>query len=123
MVGDNPIRWSDPATWPWVFYVWVAFALAGLAKPAWGWLRRERAAGWPIADGRVESVEITKPRFSLTTKSGYYVAELRYSYSVAGTLHSGRYRRDLPTEYEAEEFVRDLQGKPVAVHCNPTTPS
>ncbi len=123
MFADTPVRWTDPATWPWMFYVWAAFALAGLAKPAWSWLRRKRAAGWPIADGRIESVEITKPSFSFTTKRGYYVAEIGYSYSFAGSLHSGRYKREFPTEHEAEEFVRDLQGKPVAVQCNSTSPS
>jgi hypothetical protein len=106
-----------------VFYVWVAFALAGLAKPAWSWFRRQRAAGWPVAEARIESIEVTKPSFSFTTKRGYYVAELGYSYSVAGTSHWGRYRREFPTEGEAEEFVRDLKGKPVAVHCNSTSPS
>src|ERR1019366_2683658 len=123
MIAGNPIRWNDPATWPWMFWIWAAFALAGLAKPAWSWLRRKRAAGWPVAEGRIESVEITKPSFSFTTKRGYYVAELGYSYSVAGTPHSGRYRREFPTEHEAEEFVRDLKGKPVAVHCDSTSPS
>jgi hypothetical protein len=106
-----------------MFYVWAALVLVGWAKPAWNWFRRKRAAGWPLAEGRIESVEITKPRFSFTTRRGYYVAELGYSYSVAGTHYSRRYNRELPTEYEAEEFVRDLQGKPVAVHCNPATPS
>jgi hypothetical protein len=123
MIAGSPIRWNDPATWPWMFYVWAAFALAGLAKPAWSWLRRNRATGWPVAEGQIQSVEITKPRFSFTTKRGYYVAELGYSYSVAGTAHSGRYRREFPTQHEAEEFVRDLKGKPVAVHCNSTSPS
>src|SRR5580704_12099888 len=119
MFADAPIRWTDPTTWPWMFCVWAAFALTGLAKPAWNWLRRQRAGGWPTAEGRIESVEITKPNFSFTTKRGYYVAELGYSYSVAGTPHSGHYRREFPTEHEAEEFVRDLKGKPVAVHCKP----
>jgi hypothetical protein len=123
MIASSPIRWNDPATWPWMFYVWAAFALAGLAKPTWSWLRRKRAAGWPVAEGRIESVEITKPSFSFTTKRGYYVAELGYSYSVAGTPHSGRYRREFPTEHEADEFVRDLQGKAVAVHYKPGSPS
>jgi hypothetical protein len=106
-----------------MFYVWAAFVLVGLAKPAWSWFRRKRGAGWPVAEGRIESAEITKPSFSFTTKRGYYVAELGYSYSVAGTSHWGRYRREFPTQHEAEEFVRDLKGKPVAVHCNSTSPS
>jgi hypothetical protein len=64
-----------------MFYMWAVFALAGLAKPAWNWFRRQRAGGWPVAEGRIESVEITKPSFSFATKRGYYVAELGYSYS------------------------------------------
>lgn len=123
MLVGVPIRWTDPATWPWMFYVWAAFALAGLAKPAWSWLRRGRAVSWPVAEGRIESVEVSKPTFAFTTKSGYYVAELGYSYSIAGTRHSGRYRREFPSEGEAEEFVRDLQDRAVAVHYNSTSPS
>jgi hypothetical protein len=60
---------------------------------------------------------------SFTASSSCYFAELGYSYSVAGSSHSGRYKREFPTEHEAEEFVRDLKGKPVAVHCNSTSPS
>jgi hypothetical protein len=123
MISNSPIRWTDPAMWPWMFYVWAVFALAGLAKPAWNWFRRERAGGWPTAEGRIESVEITKPSFSFTTKRGYYIVELGYSYSVAGTPYSGRYKREFPTEPEAEEFVRDLKGKPVSVHCDSNRPS
>lgn len=104
-------------------YVWLAFLMAGWMAPAWRWLRRKRAAGWPVADGRIESVEVRKPNFSFTTRRGYYVAELGYSYSVAGTLNSGRYKRDFPTEREANEFVRDLKEKAVVVHHDPAKPS
>jgi hypothetical protein len=116
MISDGPIRWTDPVTWPWVFYVWLAFILAGFAKPAWNRLRNQRATSWPVTDGRVESVQIDKPSLSFTTKRGYYIAELGYSYSVAGTRNSGRYKRDFPTQHEAEEFVRDLRGTAVVVH-------
>jgi hypothetical protein len=68
---------------------------------------------------RAASVEVNKPSFSFTTKRGYYVADLGYSYSVAGTLNSGRYKREFPTQQEADEFVRDLRDKAVAVHYNP----
>jgi hypothetical protein len=106
-----------------MLYVWLAFILAGRSFPAWGWLRRKRATGWPVADGRVESVKVSNRRLSFTVNRSYYFAELGYSYSVAGTLNSGRNRRDFPTEQEAEEFVRDLQGKAVVVHYNPGKPS
>jgi Protein of unknown function (DUF3592) len=123
MIATTPFRWTDPATWPWIVYVWLAFLLVGWMLPAWRWLQRKKAAGWPVADGRIESVEVSKPNFSFTTKRGYYIAELGYSYSVAGTRNSGRYKRDFPTEMEADEFVRDLQDKAVVVHYNPAKPS
>lgn len=85
IISGAPFRWTDPATWPWMFYVWLAFILAGWSVPAWRWLQRKRAVGWPAADGRIESVEVSKPSFSFTTKRGYYLAELGYSYSVART--------------------------------------
>ena len=123
MLAAAPFRWTDPATWPWMFYVWLAFILAGWTVPLWRWLQRKRASGWPTTEGRIQSVEVSKPSFSFTTKRGYYVANIGYSYSVAGTLNSGRYKRDFPTEREADEFVRDLQDKAVVVHYNPGNPS
>jgi hypothetical protein len=122
MFEAAPFQWTDPATWPWMVYVWLAFILAGWMVPLWRWLQRRRASGWPVAEGRIESVEIRKPSFSFTSKQGC-VAELGYTYLIAGSPHSGRYKREFPTEHEAEEFVRDLQGKAVAVHCNSTNPS
>jgi hypothetical protein len=97
--------------------------LIGAAKPAWRWIRRGRGENWPLADGRIDSAEISKPTFSLSAKSGHYLAKLLYSYSFAGVSYSGLYTRGIPTEDEAEEFVRGLQGKPIVVHYNPEKPS
>jgi len=88
MLAAAPFRWTDPATWPWMFYVWLAFIFAGWSFPAWRWLRRKRAAGWPVADGRIESVKVSNRRLSFTVNRSYYFAELGYSYSVAGALNS-----------------------------------
>jgi hypothetical protein len=51
------------------------------------------------------------------------VAELGYSYSTAGKVETGFYKREFGTEMEASEFVRELKGKPVVVHYNPIKPS
>jgi len=123
MFAEAPIRWTDPTTWPWIFFVWLTFVAVGFVKPAWSWIQRKRAAGWPTADGRIEAVEVRKSSFSFTTKRGSYVAELKYSYSVAGAFNSGRYERQFSTEYEAAEFVRDLQGRPIVIHYNSARPS
>jgi len=90
---------------------------------SWRWLKRRRAAGWPIADGRIEWTEVTKPTFSFTTKRGYYVAQVGYSYSVAGSSNSGLYKREFPTEPAADDFVRDLKGKAVTVRYSLSKPS
>jgi Protein of unknown function (DUF3592) len=123
MITTAPIRWTDPTTWPWIIYLWLALLVGGWLLTSWRWLKRRRAAGWPIADGRIESTEITKPSFSLATKRGYYVAEVAYSYSIAGSVHSGVYKREFPTELAAGDFVRDLKGKAVAVRYSPSKPS
>jgi hypothetical protein len=64
-----PFHWADPGTWPWVIYVWLAFMLAGWMIPGRRWLRCRRASGWPVVDGRIESVDVNKPNFSFTTKA------------------------------------------------------
>jgi len=99
MNSGNPIHWTDPSTWPWFFYVWLALFLAGWLKPLWRWIQRNRASSWPTATGQIESASVNEPkRFFLSTSSrgsAAYVAELGYSYSVAGTVHAGFYKRDL----------------------------
>lgn len=123
MVTGAPIRWTDPSTLPWIIWVWITFFLLSWIAPFWKWLQRNRAASWPISDARIESLKVAKPGVSFTTKRGYYSAQLGYSYSVAGSIHSGIYKRDIPSEPEAHEFVRDLQGRSVPTHYNPSNPS
>jgi hypothetical protein len=123
MFANAIFRWTDPATWPWIFYVWLAMILAGWSVSLWRWLKRKRAAGWPIAYGRIESAEVTKASFSLTANRGRYVAQLGYAYSIAGNVYSGVYKREFSIEPAAEDFVRDLKGKAIAVRYSPAQPS
>ena len=60
-------------------------------------------------DGRIESVFVSKPNFSLTKKRGYYVAEVGYSYSVAGLLNSGFYERDEVQCAVVNAVIRELR--------------
>jgi hypothetical protein len=126
MLEDSPLKWSDPSTWPWFIYLWIAVMLSGFLKPAWRWVQRRRAADWPIATGHIESVEVTQPKttlFSNRSRSAPYVAELRYSYMTAGGRNAGWYRRDFATEREACGFVRDLKDKPLAINYDTAKPS
>lgn len=124
MLSGNSIRWTDPSTWPWVVYFWLALLLAGWARPIWRWFRRRQASSWPTAPGRIESVAV-KPKkqfLAFTTPRGRapaFTAELTYSYSVEGHHYSGYYEREFGSEEEGSEFLRDLRGKSVIVSYNP----
>jgi hypothetical protein len=109
-------------------WVWLAFMVAGWVKPAWRRVQKSRAAGWPVGEGRIESVDVSQPKqlgifTSPKSRSSRQVAEIGYSYSVAGNFHAGRYKRDFATEEEAWDFLRDLKGKPVSVRYSPDKPS
>jgi hypothetical protein len=124
ILSNQTMRWTDPRTWPWFFYFWLLLMLAGWAKPVWQWLQRKRAQDWPTTEGHIESADVNKAGgFGLRKRSGQYVAELGYSYSVAGERHGQLYKRDFSTEPEAWEFVRDLKDKQIAVQYNPSKPS
>jgi hypothetical protein len=94
----------------------------------WPWLKRRRSRDWPVAQGGIESTSVGPAKLfgagSFTRdKSDRYSAEIAYSYSVDGERYSGRYAQNFTDEDEAEEFVRDLQGKPVAIRFNSRKPS
>ena len=120
-------QWTDPHTWPWLVYVWILFLLIGSAKPVWRWLQRRRAQSWPTVQGRIESVDVHEKKSFLISstpkgRTAAYVAELNYSYTIDGKYWSGQYVKEFGGEDEAREFVRDLQGNPVAVAYNPQDP-
>ncbi len=128
MNSGNPIHWTDPSTWPWIVYLWLAMLAVGWVKPLWRWFQRNRASTWPTVSSQIESVTVSEAKrsfFSTSPRgsSPSYVAELGYSYSTAGNVEAGFYKREFGTEGEASEFARDLKGKPVVVHYNPNKPS
>jgi hypothetical protein len=128
MLAAAPFRWTDLTTWPWMFYVWAAFAIAGLAKPAWSWLQRRRAAGWPVADGRIESVKVSNRRLSFPANRSYCFAELGYSYSVAetfilvatgATFQLNRKQRSLCAISKAtRSWFTTIPANPPILHCS-----
>lgn len=124
MSPDAPFRWSEPTTWPWFVWFWVVLLVAGWLQPVWRWLLRRRIEAWPTTQGRIESTELIRRKVFSSAQWGNsdYTADIRYSYSVAGTTNSGRYKRGFPTEQEAKEFVRDLQGTHVVIHYDPNKP-
>ena len=117
----TPIRWSNPSTWPWMFYVWIGIVVAANAVGIWRWVKRWMAQGWPTAEGRIESTSIERRTGFLRGVNNRtpFTASLRYSYSLDGQNLSGVFTRRFGTEAEGKEFVRSLEASRVVVSYNP----
>ena len=108
MISGSPFRWTEPSTWPWIVYVWLALILVGWLRPVWRWIKRQRASSWPTVSGQIEYASVSEAQSSFFTSRGgnspSHVGELGYSYFVAGNTYSGRYKREFWSEEEALEF-------------------
>jgi hypothetical protein len=104
---------------------------AGYAKRAWRRLQQSRTMSWPLAEGRIELVDVGERSWwdlsanlrGFSVSSARNVAALGYSYSVAGIVHSGTYKQEFEVEEDAWEFARRLKGGSVTVQYNPNKPS
>ena len=124
MIADQEhFDWSRPETWPWIVYLWLGFAIIAALPQLWRWLRRRRAAEWPIANGTITSAVVSKPGFAIFSKRVPYRGELSYSFTCAGEHYAGKYSRDFYSENEAESFIHGLEGQSVPIHHNPSRPS
>ena len=122
MLAGDALKWSDPTTWPWFAYVWVAVVLTGAVKYAARWLQARQVANWPAAEGRVEFAEVSPAKegfFTLDRRGTQFLAQFVYSYSAGEGRESGRFQRKFASERSAHEFVRDLKGKPIMVRYDP----
>ena len=123
----GPIHWTDPKTWPWIVYAWIALTLGGFLKPLWATYQKRRAESWPSANGKIESAEVINGKrrafLGISLKTDVIVGILGYSYSTDGTLYKGSYEQTFGTQEEAHEFVRELEGMAVTIQYNPGRPS
>lgn len=97
-----------------VAYILLVTALLFLKRlPAW--LRSVRGAGWPQAEGRVETVNVR-------TFSEQSLAEAAYWYLVEGERYAGYFSRQFADEQDAWDFLRPLQGQSIFVRYKPGRP-
>jgi len=118
---------SDFWTSHWQIGFFVVIALLTSLPHLWRWWKKRTALQWPTTPGRIESAEIPPPAkvlgMTLTpAKNRVVKARLVYSYAPVGEQFRGKYERDFGREEEAQDFLRDLQGKAVEVHFDPRRP-
>jgi len=106
-----------------MIWVWIAFVAIGSLPKLWQWLQRKAAENWPTTPAKIENTEIGRAKWSVNRSSRGLVAQLHYSYSVAGEYYSGTFEKSFATEAEAEEFLRDLTGKSTFVRYKADQPA
>jgi hypothetical protein len=88
----------------WIALVTVWFLISRLP----GWFRSVRARTWPVANGRIETVNVKE--FGQQA-----LGEFGYSYLVGGDRYSGYFSWQFGDEQQAWDYVTDLKGRPVIV--------
>jgi hypothetical protein len=97
-----------------VAYILLVTALLFIKRlPAW--LRSVRGAGWPTAEGRVETVNVR-------TFSDQSVGEVAYSYLVEGERYAGYFSRQFADEQDAWDFLRPLPLQSIFIRYKPGRP-
>lgn len=107
----------------------MLFELALLAAIVWGIRRlsisssrriQNVARDWPSADGTVEHAS---PKMVGEGRSGYWVGELSYSYSVAGDYYAGVAELPATGEESASRAVHGWKDRKVRVRYLPSDPA
>jgi hypothetical protein len=78
-------------------------------------IRSIRAASWPVAQGKVETVGIN-------AFAGQSLTQIGYSYSVEGVRHSGYFARQFADEQDAWSYAAPLKDQAVVVRYEPVKP-
>lgn len=120
---NDLVKWTDPRSWPFPVYIWLAFAAFGIGSAAWNRYKISRANGWPTAQARIESVDVEHPKTLGLVDTRRMTGVISYSYSAMGSTYAGRYSRTFGDVASAHELIRDLKNKNVTVNVNPENPS
>ena len=108
--------------------LFITGAAIGLAKYGWRLWRRHGSETWPPVQANIESVTVRRNdevgiSFGGPHRSGGWIGELAYSYSVAGEYYSGFYEAPFLSEKNAWDFVDQFKGKTVFVRYKPEDPT
>jgi len=104
---------------PWFVFPFITIVILLVLLGIWERLVRIRARSWPVAQGNIDSIKIEERK----GKHHRWYARLYYSFSVLGRRYTGRYSQEFSYQDDAENWIRDLQGKPVAVHYSSRFPA
>jgi len=123
VIPSNWHDWLNPARWSPIIWIWLAFAVIGFLPRVWRRWQRRQAESWQVVTAQTEPGTVEPPAtFRLGRNPKAYLAQINYSYSVAGQHYTGRYEREMGTNEEALDFLRDLENRATTVHYNSQDP-
>jgi len=96
---------------------WIALAVLAFMGGRWALrqVRSSTAQSWPVVEGMVESTSVRVEGFG---NNEHEIAEVNYSYQVAGEFYSGAH--EVGSRIEFEWFPT---GSRLVVHYKPSNPS
>ena len=101
---------------PFQHFIYLAAGGGAIAfSRYWQKIRENRAAGWPSADGVVQSATV-KPH------NGYWV-EVSYRYYALQEYRYGKYSRHFRKKAAAEEFAAAIRGRSLQIRYREDNPS
>jgi hypothetical protein len=104
----------------WPFFRETLGFLAASSAAILSWMRIRRAHSWPSTQGTIWQAEAREAEGSHALRA--WVAEITYSYTVAGEYYTGYYRIGAFTERSAESRVAGWKGRTVVVRHHPSRP-
>jgi hypothetical protein len=124
MISGIPDSWRYLVNHPRVWVDMIKYALYFLG--GWGvvYFRRWKkshnesiAQGWPSVEGRILSGKVD--RIPKTTR---FLATLTYTYFVE-EYRSGKYTHEFTKESDADDFIRQMNGKSVHIRYKQSNPN
>jgi Protein of unknown function (DUF3592) len=96
------------------FFIFIGGGTIALRR-WWQKIRENRAAGWPSADGVIQSATVR-------SQNGYWV-EINYRYYALQEYRYGKYRRHFRRKAPAEDFAAVVRGRSLQVRYREDNPS
>jgi hypothetical protein len=86
------------------------------------WLRSLGAGRWPVAEGTLETGEVTVTSLGKGKESA--IARVGYSFSIAGEYYSGYcLERIFNDSMSARKYVDEFKGRKVFIRYDPQNPN
>jgi hypothetical protein len=98
-----------------IFFAGTLIVALGIGERMVRW----RARDWPTAQATIHSASVTER----SGKGHKWISRLDYSFAIVARRYTGRYSRTFNYEDDAREWIRNLEGRTVAVHYWPRWPA